>query len=128
MWQFLLVELVHPLRQLLHIKGAGDELARFIIKLVSTIGVMNGREDESSVFQDHAHNLRAVVGNQTEFFAEHSLESAVAVAGIVTLEIIPSHLVDNDTYNELRSLRLSLCDAAEAAEHEDEFKISLHVI
>ena len=165
---------------------------------------MTGREDGSSVFQGHAHHLRAVVGSQTEFiadgsypqiarrhlarlavrahrvygiisstvhnlsilhevisgdsvdrrngtgpdrrvsdgcnrrdirnlavfhaesFAEHSLESAFAVAGVVAIEVIPSHLVDNDAYNELRALRLSLCDAAEAAEHEDEFKNLIH--
>ena len=61
-----------------------------------------------------------------ESFSEHSLESAFAVAGVVAIEIIPSHLVDNDAYNELRTLRLSLCNAAEAAEHEDEFDNLIH--
>ena len=167
---------------------------------------MTGREDGSSVFQGHAHHLRAVVGSQTEFisdgsypqiarrhlarlavcahrvygvvggtvhnlsilheviasdsvdrrhgtgpdrrvadgcnrrdvrnlavfyaesFSEHSLESAFTVAGVVAIEIVPSHLVNHDAHNQFWSLRLSLCDAAEAAEHEDEFKNLIHCI
>ena len=63
-------------------------------------------------------DIRNLAVFYAESFAEHSLESAFAVAGVVAIEIIPSHLVDNDAYNELRALRLSLCNAAEAAEHK----------
>ena len=71
-------------------------------------------------------DIRNLAVFYAESFAEHSLESAFAVAGVVAIEIIPSHLVDNDAYNELRALRLSLCNAAEAAEHEDEFDNLIH--
>ena len=69
-WEFLLVELVHPLRQLIHIESTGDELARFIIKPVSAIGVMARRENGCSVFQGYTNHLRAVVGSQTEFITD----------------------------------------------------------
>ena len=87
--------------------------------------------DSRMTYGCNRKDIRNLAVFYAESFDEHSLESAFAIAGVVAIEVIPPHLVDYDTYNELRSLKLSLCDAAAAAEHEDEFKIlfiSLHVI
>ena len=68
--QVLLVEVVHPCRQLVHIETAGDKLACLWVKPVGTIGMMTGREDGGTVLDGNADYLAAVVGGDAKFIAD----------------------------------------------------------
>jgi len=71
-------------------------------------------------------NVRDATVLATESFVQESLETTLAVASLIAIEIIPTHLVNNQSHDQLWTLRLGLCNAAEAAEHEDKLKNLLH--
>ena len=70
LWQMLVVERIHPLRQLVHIVRTGDKLAALIIKPVGTVRIMTGRKDGSTVFQCHTHHLGSAIGCNLHLVAE----------------------------------------------------------
>ena len=63
-----------------------------------------------------------------EAFAEHSLKSALTIARIITIEIVPSHLVDHNAHHELGAFGLCLSYSAEGTENENQSINSVHVL
>lgn len=63
-----------------------------------------------------------------EAFTEHSFESALTIAGIITIEIVPSHLVDHNAHYELGAFGLCLSYSAEGTENENQSINSVHVL
>ena len=57
---------------------------------------------------------------------QQSLEATLAITVLVAIEIIPTHLVNHQSYNQFWSCWLCLCDATEGAKHEDKFKEFVH--
>ena len=70
--KMLVVECVHPFRQLVHIVRTSDELAALIIKPVGTVGIMTCRKDGSTVLQCHTHHFGSAIGCNLHLVAKGS--------------------------------------------------------
>ena len=110
------VELLHPLGQVLHIVGAGDEVTRLVIQPVSTVSRVACGEDGGAILDSYTDGLRAEVrsdaqligdGRSEEVAGRHLPADAVgytyrayrrvlrAVDGVAILEeVIPCDTVD----------------------------------
>ena len=65
----LVVERPYPLRQLVHIVGAGDKAACGIVEPVGAVGVVACREDRGAVLERHAHHLGSAIGSYSHLVA-----------------------------------------------------------
>ena len=193
-----LVELAHPLRQLLHVVGGGDEVAHAVVVPVGGIRRVAGGEDGGTVFHGDAEDARLEVVAQAQLVADgvaehvawrhlasprvgaHAVDGVVAAAVgpgaqrvvvevvaadaveggrgasvdagvadggdrghvvdhavlvgiafvdeslqtafdevlIIIVEVVPSHLVDHQAYDELRALYFLTCPGGSRQEHE----------
>ena len=66
----LLVDVLHPLWQLLHVVGRRDEVPCTLIPPVGGVGSMSGRQDGGAVFQGDADDLAFEVGGDAQLVAD----------------------------------------------------------
>ena len=64
------VELLHPLGQVLHVVGAGDEVARLVVQPVGTVSRVTCGEDGGAVLDSDTDSLRAEVRSDTQLVGD----------------------------------------------------------
>ena len=66
----LLIVFQHPVGQLFHIIGTGDEASRRFVVPVGSVGSMSCGQNGGTVFQRHAHHLSFLVGSHLQLVAD----------------------------------------------------------